>query len=57
MPENQFLYRNIRKKQKMIDAYNEIRKEEEENKKYLRLGLMSKNKEENIIFTEKFRKA
>ena len=52
LPENQFLYRNIRKKQKMIDAFNEIRKEEEENKKYLRLGLMSKNKKENIIFTE-----
>jgi hypothetical protein len=57
LPENQFLYRNIRKKQKMIDAYNEIRKEEEENKKYLRLGLMSKNKEENIIFTEKIQES
>ena len=57
LPENQFLYWNIRKKQKMIDAYNEIRKEEEENKKYLRLGLMSKNKEENIIFTEKIQES
>ena len=57
LPENQFLYRNIRKKQKMIDAFNEIKKEEEENKKYLRLGLMTKNKEENIIFTEKIQES
>ena len=57
LPENQFLYKNIRKKQKMIDAFNEIRKEEEENKKYLRLGLMTKDKDENIIFTEKIQES
>ena len=57
LPENQFLYRNIRKKQKMIDAFNEIRKEEEENKKYLRLGLMTRNKDQNIIFTEKIQES
>ena len=46
--ENQFLYRNIRKKQKVIDAFNEIKKEEEENRKQVNL--------ENIIFSETIRK-
>ena len=32
LPENQFLYTNIRKKQKMIDAVNIIKNEEEINK-------------------------
>ena len=43
LPESQFLYRNIRKKQKMIDAFNEIKKEEEENRKHLKLGLVDEN--------------
>ena len=37
LPENEFLYRNLRKKQKLIDQFNEIKKEEEENRKHLRL--------------------
>ena len=37
LPENNYLYRNIRKKQKMIDEFNEIRREEEENRKNLKL--------------------
>ena len=55
LPERQFLYRNIRKKQKMIDAFNEIKKEEEENRKHLKLGITNenlKNKEKNLVFTK-----
>ena len=55
LPESQFLYRNIRKKQKMIDAFNEIKKEEEENRKHLKLGITNenlKNKEKNLVFTK-----
>ena len=33
LPESMYLYKNIRRKQKMIDAFDEIRKEEEENRK------------------------
>ena len=58
LPENQFLYRNIRKKQKMIDAFNEIRKEEEENRKHLKLGLSgSKRKDSNVVFTKKIQES
>ena len=46
--ENKYLYRNIRKKQKMIDAINEIKREEKENKK--KLGIKNdKNKKLNNI--------
>ena len=60
LPESQFLYRNIRKKQKMIDAFNEIKKEEEENRKHLKLGYVDqnlKNKENNIVFTKKIQES
>ena len=60
LPESQFLYRNIRKKQKMIDAVNEIKKEEEENRKHLKLGLANenlKNKEDNIVFSKKIQES
>ena len=59
LPESQFLYRNIRKKQKMIDAFNEIKKEEEENRKHLKLGLKDENKkkEANVVFTEKIKES
>ena len=60
LPESQFLYRNIRKKQKMIDAFNEIKKEEEENRKHLKLGLVDeniKNKEENVVFTKQIQES
>jgi hypothetical protein len=54
LPESKFLYRNIRKKQKMIDAFNEIKKEEEENRKHLKLGLSDDNKKNaNVVFTKK----
>ena len=53
LPENKFLYRNIRKKQKMIDAFNEIKKEEEENRKHLKLDLINDDKNENKFFNEK----
>ena len=33
LPESRYLYKNIRRKQKMIDAVNEIKREEEENRK------------------------
>ena len=46
--ENIFLYRNIRKKQRIIDQYNKIKKEEEENRKKLQIGLSS-NKKKNFI--------
>ena len=58
LPESQFLYRNIRKKQKMIDAFNEIKKEEEENRKHLKLGLNeNKKKEANVVFTQKIKES
>ena len=58
LPESQFLYRNIRKKQKMIDAFNEIKKEEEENRKHLKLGLSgSKRKDSNVVFTKKIQES
>ena len=44
LSENLYLYRNIRRKQKMINAFNEIKKEEEENRKKLQLGLSNKKK-------------
>ena len=43
LPENKYLYRNIRKKQKMIDAFNEIKREEEENRNSLKKEI-SENK-------------
>ena len=44
LPESQYLYRNIRKKQKMIDAFNQIKKEEEENRNSLKKELNNKEK-------------
>ena len=37
LTENKYLYKNIRKKQKLIDAFNEIKREEEENRKQIYL--------------------
>ena len=48
LAENKYLYKNIRKKQKMIDAFNQIKKEEEENRKSLKKG----DKGEVVIFNE-----
>ena len=54
LPESVYLYKNIRKKQKMIDAVNEIKREEEENRK--QIGKYKKNSNynsNNIVFTQK----
>ena len=53
LPENQFLYRNLRKKQKLIDQFNEIKKEEEENRKHLKLQKNQDNENNYIIFGKK----
>ena len=54
--ENKYLYRNIRKKQKMIDAINEIKREEKENKKKLNEKRANKkNKEINELFSPKIK--
>ena len=53
LPENEFLYRNLRKKQKLIDQFNEIRKEEEENRKHLKLKKNKDNENNYIIFGKK----
>ena len=48
LAENKYLYKNIRKKQKVIDAFNQIKKEEEENRK----SLKKEDKGEVVIFDE-----
>ena len=53
LPENEFLYRNLRKKQKLIDQFNEIKKEEEENRKHLKLKKNKNNENNYIIFGKK----
>ena len=53
LPENEFLYRNLRKKQKLIDQFNEIKKEEEENRKHLKLKKNKDNQNNYIIFGKK----
>ena len=53
LPENEFLYRNLRKKQKLIDQFNEIKKEEEENRKHLNLKKNKNNENKYIIFGKK----
>ena len=54
LKENKYLYRNIRKKQKMINAINEIKKEEKENKK--KLGIKNERNDENFKKNELFTK-
>ena len=53
LPENEFLYRNLRKKQKMIDQFNEIKKEEEENRRHLKLERNKNNENDYILFSKK----
>ena len=56
LKENKYLYRNIRKKQKMIDAFNEIKKEEKENRKKLKNNKDNKGKNDlNELFTKKIK--
>ena len=52
LPESKYLYRNIRKKQKMIDAFNQIKKEEEENRNSLKKENNNKEKGEMIVFNK-----
>ena len=53
LKESKYLYRNIRKKQKMIDAVNEIKREEEENRKKMKQNNGKINKEINELFTKR----
>ena len=53
LPENEFLYRNLRKKQKLIDQFNEIKKEELENRNHLRLKKNKDNENDYILFNKK----
>ena len=53
LPENVFLYKNLRKKQKMIDKLNEIKREEEENRKHLKLKKNKENENDYILFNQK----
>ena len=57
LKENIYLYRNIRKKQKMIDALNELKREERENRKKLKDKDNQKGKlnENNELFTKKIK--
>ena len=51
LQESECLYRNIRKKQKMIDAFNQIKKEEEENRERLKIGKKNCNSNNrNVVF-------
>jgi hypothetical protein len=61
LKENKYLYRNIRKKQKMIDALNELKREEKENRKKLKSKEYSKDKRNqgsqlNELFTKNIKK-
>ena len=53
LKESKYLYRNIRKKQKMIDAVNEIKREEEENRKRMKQNVNKNNNDKNELFTKK----
>ena len=53
LKENEYLYRNIRRKQKMIDAVNEIKMEEKENRRKLKSKENEKN--DNELFTKKIK--
>ena len=59
LPENVHLYRNLRKKQKMIDKLNEIKREEEENRQHLKIFSLDKlyPKDQNIIFNSKIQES
>ena len=56
LKENKYLYRNLNKKQKMINAINELKKEEKENKKKLGIKQGKNNNIKNAkneLFTKK----
>ena len=51
--ESEYLYKNIRRKQKMIDAVNEIKREEEENRRLIGCEKKSLKNENNVkVFTK-----
>ena len=50
--ERKFMYKNIRRKQKMIDAFNQIKLEEEENRKKIKEKQNDNSKEDNKLFTD-----
>ena len=50
--ERKFMYKNIRRKQKMIDAFNQIKLEEEENRKKIKEKQNDNNNEDNKLFTD-----
>ena len=52
LKESKYLYRNIRKKQKMIDAVNEIKREEEENRKKMKQNNIKEDNDTNELFTK-----
>ncbi len=52
LKESKYLYRNIRKNQKMIDAVNEIKREEEENRKKMKQNNGKIDKDLNELFTK-----
>lgn len=51
--ERKFMYKNIRKKQKMIDNFNQIKSEERENRRKIKENQgENNNNEENKFFTD-----
>ena len=50
--ERKFMYKNIRKKQKMIDAFNQIKIEEEENRRKIKEKQEENENNDNKLFTD-----
>ena len=50
--ERKFMYKNIRKKQKMIDNFNQIKSEEEENRRKIKEKQEDNNNEDKKFFTD-----
>jgi hypothetical protein len=58
IPESKYLYKNIRRKQKMIDAYNQIKAEEEENRKCVNdVIIKNKNNKKDNFFDSEIRRS
>ena len=57
LPENVFMYKNLRKKQKMLDEYNKMKEEKEKKEKYLKNNLKNQNiiKKNIFLFDEKIK--
>ena len=50
--EKKFMYKNIRRKQKMIDAFNQIKLEEEENRRKIKEKREKNEIDDNRLFTD-----